>query len=117
MKVKLLHSTPLYICSTAIRECWDSHDKSDTVDGIIGENDKALIDRIGNKAKHTSVKNHLMVVAIVDDEFLNMIKFNHFFNVTGYIVSYSINAVQNLKIQKIEKLKLVPKEYHYLIED
>lgn len=59
MKVKLLHSTPLYICSTAIRECWDSHDKSDTVDGIIGEADKVLIDRIGNKAKHTSVKNHL----------------------------------------------------------
>lgn len=59
MKVKLLHSTPLHICSTAIRECWDSHDKSDTVDGIIGESDKALIDRIGNKAKHTSVKNHI----------------------------------------------------------
>lgn len=59
MLIKLLHNTPLHICSTAIRECWDSHDKSDTIDEIIGEADKALIDRIGNKAKHTSVKNHI----------------------------------------------------------
>lgn len=78
MEVKLEHYTPLYIASKAIRTCWDSHDKSDTIpykvdyalddvsdfhlDGRIlktGQADKELIDRIGNKMKHTSVKNHI----------------------------------------------------------
>jgi len=30
MRVKLLHSTPLEVCSQAIRTCWDSNNKSDT---------------------------------------------------------------------------------------
>lgn len=63
MEVKLINHTPLWVCSNAIRRCWDSHNKSDTIefDGnkVTGEADKALIDRIGNKAKHTSVKNHI----------------------------------------------------------
>ena len=54
MEVKSLHNTPLDICSRAIRTCWDSHDKSDG-----GEADNKLIDRIGNKMKHESVKNHI----------------------------------------------------------
>lgn len=59
MKVELLHHTPLTICSTAIRTCWQSQDKSDSIDGICGENDKALIDRVGNKFKHASTLEHI----------------------------------------------------------
>jgi len=87
MEVKLEHHTPLWVCSSAIRQCWDSHDKSDTCHhneveysqngdaeckecGFtfnayteqlpeVGQADKELIDRIGNKMKHTSVKNHI----------------------------------------------------------
>lgn len=91
MKVTLLHHTPLHIVSGAIRTCWASQDKSDTVltevcnscgskevketnNGsyckdceskdistvtVCGPEDRALIDRIGNKAKHESVKNHM----------------------------------------------------------
>ena len=55
MKVTLLHSTPLNVCSHAIRTCWQSFDKSD--DG--GEKDVALIDRVGNKFKHASTLEHL----------------------------------------------------------
>jgi thymidylate synthase (FAD) len=55
MTVSLLHSTPLNICSKAIRTCWDSHNLSDNG----GEKDKALIARVGNKMKHESVKNHI----------------------------------------------------------
>lgn len=62
MEVKILTHTPLSVCSHAIRQCWDSFDKGgdypEATDSII-EADKALIDRIGNKAKHTSVKNHI----------------------------------------------------------
>ncbi len=55
MKVTLLHSTPLNVCSHAIRTCWQSFDKSD--DG--GEKDLALIDRVGNKYKHASTLEHI----------------------------------------------------------
>ena len=65
MKVTLRHHTPLWVCSTAIRTCWDSHDKSDSfmdLDGeiICGDKDKELIDRVGNKFKHSSTLEHLV---------------------------------------------------------
>lgn len=88
MDVRLEFHTPLWVASRAIRTCWDSHNKSDTCnhdnveffhdgsakcvicgeeheEGFIenfseaGEADKELINRIGNKMKHTSVKNHI----------------------------------------------------------
>lgn len=60
IEVKCEHYTPLNICSTAIRTCWDSHKHSDTTKDIeCGEKDKELIDRVGNKLKHESVKNHI----------------------------------------------------------
>ena len=55
VQVKLLHYTPLPICSNAIRACWQSFDKSD--DG--GEADKSLIYRVGNINKHKSTLEHL----------------------------------------------------------
>jgi thymidylate synthase (FAD) len=78
IKVELLAYTPLNIIARAIRTCWDSHDKSDTRTDtpaalyapeactgyvptntpICGPDDRDLIDRIGNKLKHESVKNH-----------------------------------------------------------
>ena len=69
MLVTLLHHTPLAIASKAIRTCWGSGDKSDTelsllyadsnVVPVCGPNDRALIDRVGNKFKHASTLEHL----------------------------------------------------------
>ena len=59
MQVTLDHHTPLYVAAKAIRQCWASQEKSDTVDCTCGPNDKALIDRIGNKNKHASTLEHL----------------------------------------------------------
>ncbi len=56
MKITLLHHTPLVVCASAIRTCWQSFDKSDHG----GEKDKALIDRVGNKFKHASTLEHLV---------------------------------------------------------
>ncbi|RDU63518.1 FAD-dependent thymidylate synthase [Helicobacter sp. MIT 14-3879] len=55
MNVTLLNYTPLNICSNAIRTCWQSFDKSDNG----GERDLELIDRVGNKYKHSSTLEHL----------------------------------------------------------
>jgi len=68
MTIQLLHNTPLWVCARAIRKCWASESKSDTItpesahDGlglICGEKDKELIDKIGNKNKHGSTLEHL----------------------------------------------------------
>lgn len=56
MKVNLLHYTPLEVCAHAIRTCWQSFDKSDSG----GDADKALIERVGNKYKHSSTLEHLV---------------------------------------------------------
>lgn len=90
MTIKLLHHTPLWVCSTAIRKCWASEGKSDTrfyyddydyyndepiFDEVkfgqhnyvdIGEKDKELIHRIGNKNKHSSTLEHLVYSFDVD---------------------------------------------------
>lgn len=55
MEITLLHFTPLNICSNAIRTCWQSFDKGDNG----GEKDIALIERVGNKFKHSSTLEHL----------------------------------------------------------
>lgn len=62
MTVTLLNSTPLVICSGAIRTCWQSQDKSDHG----GEKDRALIDRVGNKNKHASTLEHLVYTFYIE---------------------------------------------------
>lgn len=61
--VTLNHYTPLVVCSNAIRECWQSHDKSDNGGPI----DLALIDRVGNQFKHSSTLEHLTYSFTISD--------------------------------------------------
>ena len=62
MQVKLLHNTPLWVASKAIRKCWASEAKSDNG----GEKDKELIYRVGNKNKHASTLEHLNYTFDID---------------------------------------------------
>ena len=62
MKATLLNSTPLNVAATAIRTCWQSHDKSDNG----GDKDKELIDRVGNKNKHASTLEHLVYTFYIE---------------------------------------------------
>ena len=87
MTVELLYNTPLWVCSRAIRKCWASEDKSDTVETkpyldyditdyderdyfIVypecGDKDKELIERVGNKNKHKSTLEHLVYTFDID---------------------------------------------------
>ena len=50
-----MHYTPLEVCSFAIRTCWQSFKNSDGG----GEKDRELIERVGNKYKHSSTLEHL----------------------------------------------------------
>lgn len=62
MKVELLHNSPLWLASHAIRMSRDNHDKGDSIIeyDVIGQKDKELIERIGNKHKHKSVLEQLV---------------------------------------------------------
>lgn len=62
MQVTLRHHTSLEVCSEAIRTCWDSHDKSDGG----GEKDRELIERVGNKYRHSSTLEHLYYSFYID---------------------------------------------------
>ena len=85
MEIKLLHHTPLWVCAKAIRKCWNSEDKSDTISHKVdfaiddiadfhlngkilkcGEKDKDLIYRVGNKNKHSSTLEHLVYTFEID---------------------------------------------------
>lgn len=64
MNVSLLYNTPLWIGAMGVRRCWASEAHSDSVrcfDGttVTGEADKEIIERVGNKNKHSSVLRHL----------------------------------------------------------
>ena len=68
MKVIFKHCTPLHVVSDAIRECYDSHHLSDTVESpsftgsvcTVGAKDKELIYKVGNINKHASTLEHLV---------------------------------------------------------
>lgn len=66
MTIELLHHTPLWIASKAIRKCWASEEKGDTVEGNCGEADRNLIYRVGNKNKHGSTLEHLNYTFDID---------------------------------------------------
>lgn len=90
MEIKLLHHTPLWVASTAIRKCWASEGKSDsyeicsicggtdvqvdycskcmdtTLETVCGPKDRDLIERIGNKNKHKSTLEHLVYSFDID---------------------------------------------------
>jgi thymidylate synthase (FAD) len=55
MQITLLQHTNLAVCAHAIRTCWQSYDRSDGG----GDRDRELIDRVGNKRKHSSTLEHL----------------------------------------------------------
>ncbi len=56
-KVSLLHYTPLETVIWAIRGCWDSHDKMDSSNGILGSKDAKLLQKI-LESKHESTIEH-----------------------------------------------------------
>ena len=67
--ITLLSHTPLSICANGIRTCYQSFGKSDTKDPCtdsIGEKDKELIHRVGNKFKHSSTLEHLNYSFFID---------------------------------------------------
>lgn len=65
MNVKLINYTPLWVASEAIRTCWQSQDKSDTIcdntgSKQIGKKDIELIERVAKQFRHESTIEHLV---------------------------------------------------------
>jgi len=87
IKAELLNHTPVNVCSHAIRTCWNSFEKSDNG----GESDRALIDRVGNKFKHSSTLEHLVM--------------------TFYIKGFSRAALQEISRHRMASLSVKSSRY------
>lgn len=132
MEVKLLNFTPLWVCSNAIRTCWQSFDKGDNG----GEIDKELINRVGNKFKHASTLEHLHYnfyikgisrallqelarhrmasLSVKSTRYTlkelkkeNEFKIGDFENASRYIVLTKNEMVDNYSIQALENIRLI----------
>ncbi|MSN96256.1 FAD-dependent thymidylate synthase [Campylobacter sp. FMV-PI01] len=132
MQVKLLNFTPLWICSNAIRTCWQSFDKGDNG----GDKDLELIDRVGNKFKHASTLEHLhynfyikgisraVLQELSRHRMANLsvkstrytlkelkkeseFKINDFENAKKYIVLTGNEMVDNFSIKALENMRLI----------
>lgn len=132
MEVKLLNFTPLWVCSNAIRTCWQSFDKGDNG----GDIDKELIDRVGNKFKHASTLEHLHYnfyikgisrallqelarhrmasLSVKSTRYTlkelkkeNEFKIGDFENASRYIVLTGNEMVDNYSIQALENIRLI----------
>ena len=132
MEVKLLNFTPLWVCSNAIRTCWQSFDKGDNG----GEIDKELINRVGNKFKHASTLEHLHYnfyikgisrallqelarhrmasLSVKSTRYTlkelkkeNEFKIGDFENASRYIVLTKNEIVDNYSIQALENIRLI----------
>lgn len=136
--ITILASTPLWVAAQAIRTCWASEGKSDTVkykvdfalddiadfhlDGkilVCGPKDQELIYRVGNKYKHASTLEHLTFCASTDDNDLAQVFLeNKYSVVTGtqgnWVISTNVRALQEVKLDSATRLKLIPQEYTYL---
>ena len=87
MKITLMQHTSLEVCAHAIRTCWQSFDNS--YNG--GKKDKDLINRVGNKFKHSSTLEHLVY--------------------TFYIVGISRALLQELARHRIASLSVKSTRY------
>ena len=85
--VTLMHNTPFIVCAHAVRTCWQSFGHSD--DG--GPKDKELVDKVGNKFKHSSTLEHL--------------------NYTMYIQGISRALLQELARHRIASLSVKSTRY------
>jgi thymidylate synthase (FAD) len=160
--VKLITSTPLDICSRAIRTCWQSHEKSDSEQVMYcekcnhyytdldtkkcncgntilieqtycGEKDKELIDRIGNKFKHASTLEHLIMTFSIDFDLMAYMQMNEnkyivynfpvlTLNLRSFIDMLelglkhpSVYEARNKSL--LQMYNVFPKDYKYLVEE
>ncbi|SHO81737.1 Thymidylate synthase thyX [hydrothermal vent metagenome] len=97
MNIELLHHTPLTICSNAIRTCWQSFDNSDNG----GEKDKELIDRVGNKFKHSSTLEHLsynFYIAGVSRALLQELARHRMASLSVKSTRYTLKELKNIEV-------------------
>jgi len=125
INVKLLHATPLWVSSTAIRTCRDNHHASDSVpyskDGEVihhnypeclnvtdsifdtielGTKDSKLIDNIANKFKHESTVEHINFNFYISNLPRNVLQELARHRIASYTVKssrYTLNELKKVK--------------------
>ena len=114
MKVTLLHNTPLSVCSWAIRTCYQSYDKGDNG----GEKDKELIDRVGNKNRHSSTLEHLVYNFFIEGISRAVLQELCRHRLASYSVKSTRYTLKELRNEKpfCEEIWDTDKEYGYKVD-
>lgn len=122
INVTLLHATPLWIISTAIRTCRDNHHVADSIPKdingrtiphqypsclkvdytefdtmIMGDKDIGLIDNIANKVKHESTIEHVTFNFFIDNLPRNTLQELARHRIASYTVKSSRYTLKELK--------------------
>ena len=110
MLCKLLNYTPLTLASNAIRQSHDNQNLSDSMGDLIGDKDRALIDRVGNKMKHSSTLEFLNYVWEIEMSTKTLLAFTrHRIGISMTIRSTRYTTQKNKgkhQVQDTEKTKL-----------
>ena len=110
MLCKLLNFTPLTLASNAIRQSHDNQNLSDSIGDLLGEKDKSLIDRVGNKMKHSSTLEFLNYVWEVEMSTKTLLAFTrHRVGISMTMRSTRYTTQKNKgkhQVQDTEKTKL-----------
>lgn len=129
--IQLLSSTKLSTCASAIRQCWQSHDKGGcypTPTDNIEPSDISLMERIILKHKHGSTAEHLVVTTLVSKDDLPESEIVFFFT-NPYSVAdittaddYVITTNARVLIEHQSKVpafisKCIPDSWQFLFKD
>ena len=105
MKVELLQHTSLETCAHAIRTAWQSFERSDNG----GENDLALIYKIGNKFKHSSTLEHLVYTFYIQEVSRAVLQELARHRIASPTVKSTRYTLKELKGEVKFNLQLIPK--------
>jgi len=104
MQVNILNISDYNICVRGIRTCWNSFNKSDNG----GIKDIELIDRVGNKYKHKSVLEHIIIQLEIKDisrALLQQLVRHRHISISVKSTRYTLKELKGIKLKTLEDLE------------
>lgn len=103
MEISIKSVSDLAICSNAIRTCWNSFKHSDN-----GKKDLELINRVGNKYKHKSTLEHIVIQAEIKGisrALLQQLSRHRHISLSVKSTRYTLKELKDIKLETIEDLE------------
>jgi len=115
MKVELLHNTPLWVCAKAIRKCWASEDKSDTVTvatGCVGcyalDSDGSCSENVQDTCNNYDKFYTTKVAGDKDKELINRVgnKNKHKSTLEHLVYTFDVDGISRACLQELARHRI-----------